>query len=275
MSSVVVDADLKLLPTSTFIFAATSKRLLFNGVIEEIGGWQEYGETTEIGDMVFTSILAYSAFHISDSSNGAGKLKSLSFKSGLKRIGRSAFANIDTLESLSLPNTVEEIAMDALGRNIWGTDPLKKIEVTGDSDTDAGVIYGDSDNFALLVRGTGMGAAGSEGDTLMYVAKSNASVTVYRIPQGRNKNRAFGVGVCQQYKGIGHTRRRDGALRRFGRKHGVARKRDSSRFADKSQSGYIRQSRGRGGRIFAFRRKLHEFGYRNFKRLLQSCQRKF
>ena len=134
--------------------------------------------------MVFTSILAYSAFHISDSSNGAGKLKSLSFKSGLKRIGRSAFANIDTLESLSLPNTVEEIAMDALGRNIWGTDPLKKIEVTGDSDTDAGVIYGDSDNFALLVRGTGMGAAGSEGDTLMYVAKSNASVTVYRIPQG-------------------------------------------------------------------------------------------
>ena len=184
LSSVVVDADLKLLPTSTFYLCSNLEKVTFNGVIEEIGGWQEYGETTEIGDMVFTSILAYSAFHISDSSNGAGKLKSLSFKSGLKRIGRSAFANIDTLESLSLPNTVEEIAMDALGRNIWGTDPLKKIEVTGDSDTDAGVIYGDSDNFALLVRGTGMGAAGSEGDTLMYVAKSNASVTVYRIPQG-------------------------------------------------------------------------------------------
>ena len=55
------------------------------------------------------------AFHISSAVGADGKLKSLTFKSGLKRIGTGAFAMINCLQTLSLPNTVEEIAIDAFG----------------------------------------------------------------------------------------------------------------------------------------------------------------
>lgn len=191
LKSVTINANLRLLPTSTFYHCFNLESVTFNGVIEEIGGWQEYGNTFEEGGMVFVDILANSAFSISDSFGGAGKLTSLTFKPGLKRIGASAFAQIDTLKSITLPDTVEEIALDAFGRNIIAGDPLEKIVITGDGG--AGVIYGDSNNFALYARGMGNGAAGNEGDALLYTAKSNASVSKFEIPQGVTRIAPFAL----------------------------------------------------------------------------------
>ena len=179
--NITINADLKLLPASTFYECFELETVTFNGVIEEIAGYGESGEVEVDPDWGATTG-DMQAFHISSPTGADGKLKSLTFKSGLKRIGTGAFAMINCLQTLSLPNTVEEIAIDAFGLG-YATN-LVSITVTGDASTDAGVIYTDQNNFALYVRNAGLGEGNDKGDLLMYVAKGNSKVTEFTVPDG-------------------------------------------------------------------------------------------
>ena len=166
LQSVVVDADLETLPTSTFYQCGSLTTVVFNGVVKKVLGFRESENITGNENDVYTDVNNFGAFF------NCRSLKSIVFKDGLEYIGDGVFTTFGSaLEEISIPASVKEIHPFAFSEANFYLGGLKKITVFGDTTNSR--YYSDADS-ALIERN-------ENGDRLLLFA-NGSPLTEYVVP---------------------------------------------------------------------------------------------
>ncbi len=159
--SVTIDADLPYIGCGTF-YQSGVQTITLNGVIGEVHGYSDVD--TKYDDLISEReqywMMSYGAFE------RAASLESITFKPGLKYVG-CAFNGFTTVKKIELPDTVEEIVIDA-----FYAMNIESVRVVG---TNTNARYYSDMDAAIIKRDA------TEGDTLLFFARMSP-VKDYVIP---------------------------------------------------------------------------------------------